>query len=198
MHIEYETKLFDDNFSSLFSFVDCSHNLKEHENAIKFSVQILVSQFRLNGYSKEHVDSAINRILSKEEDFPFPPEISGIINILERQKAEKNFLEKRDFKEQFWGLKNLLIRPQVQKGTFIYAIESCSFEAKIKDSFKVVFDEVTFISPTHNFLSKLRTSVFDHTNSNTDQIKKIFLLIIFYWHLLPLIMIHYLLQNLLG
>ena len=173
LHFEYKTKLFDENFSSLFSFINCSHTLIEHISEIKFSVQILVSQFRLNGYSKQHVDSSIDRILSRD-NFPFPPHIVNIKNTSQQKKAQKEYLEKRNFKEQFFGLKNLLTRPQTQNGIFIYAIENCSLDSEINDSFKIIFDQVTFISPTHNLLKKLNQSILKNPNSLTEKINKFF------------------------
>ena len=155
LHEDYQNTLFDDNFSSLFSFLKCPHALKKHEKEIKYCIQILVSQFRFNGYSKNHINSSIDRILSSDK-FPFPPEIIEIKENDERDKAEKEFLEKRSFKDQFYGLKHLLIRPKFQSGNFIYCIENCSLSEELNNTFNVRFDKVTFVSPQHESVKELK------------------------------------------
>ncbi len=158
LHSEYQKNLFDENFASLFSFLKCKHNLKKHETSIRTSIQILVSQFRLNGYSKAHVDSCIGRILS-HDDFPFPSSILRIKDIEQRTQAEKDFLKDRDLEKQFFGLKNLLERQDYQSGYFIYVIEGCTLESEITKDFKVEFEKVSFISPYHEDLKRFRLNL---------------------------------------
>lgn len=171
IHQEYKTKLFDENFETLFSFLKCPHSLTKHEKEIIFCTQILVSQFRLNGYSKQHVENAIDRIFSRDK-FPFPPHITAIKDHDELIKAEQLFLEQRDFKEQFYGLKYLLTRHESQNGIFIYAIENCSIDAHLKDTFKIQLDKVTFISPTHQLLNGLRKFIDENDQKSYNRIKK--------------------------
>jgi len=172
LHAEFKTKLFENNFSTLFSFINCPCSLKKHQNAIRYCVQILVSQFRLNGYSKSHVDSSIDRILSRDDQFPFPPHIAEIKDNIKLKKAKEEYLGKRDFKEQFFGLKHMLTRPEYQNGIFIFAIDNCNLDNDINDTFKVQFNQVTFISPTHDLLKNLRE--FINNNNSYININKTF------------------------
>jgi hypothetical protein len=108
-----EKDLFPKIFLWLTNYMQCRHQLNKHKRDIEFCTQILVSLFRLNGHSKKQVAGYIERILSTDRyKFPFPLEIyehnkdDSYISITEE------YLNNRDFKKQFDGLKNLMVNQE--------------------------------------------------------------------------------------
>lgn len=171
LKIELENKLFEDNFKYLFSKLMCSHTLKAHKAEIEYCTRILVSQFRLNGHSKNSVDTYINRILSTDKfSFPFPVEIARLEDKSNYHKAVDEFLDSRSFKDQFEGLRNLMILPKFKCGYFIYVLENGWLHDDLDKTLKVIFDKVTFIGPFHSLLKKLRSSVKKEDKENCHKV----------------------------
>lgn len=165
---EFETNLFDNNYKALLSFLKCPHPLKKHKKEIEYRTRIIVSLFRLKGHSKKSLDTYILRIISDDEyKFPFPPHIIEIKSKDEYKASTKIFLQNRDFDKQFEGLKNLFIAEHLKSGYFFFVIENCIFDVKVIKDFKVSFEKVTFISPVHADLKKLRKSIKEHDKENT-------------------------------
>lgn len=154
---EYED-LFESIFYSLFKLIICSHPLKKHQEQIKFYAQIIVSLFRLAGHSKESVESYVDRIISNDK-FPFPYEIREQPDKESYNKATKEFLDNRDFKKQFEGLKNLMVNAKLLSGSFFYSLQHCKLNKLLKKDFLIKFDKVTFISPWHSSLKKIRQDI---------------------------------------
>ncbi|MEO8209826.1 MAG: hypothetical protein ABI840_04665 [bacterium] len=175
LRTEYEETFFDTHFYALLSYIRCKHPLKKHKIEIQYATRIIVSLFRLKGHSKDSVDTYIGRIISKNEyKFPFPPSVFKIEEKEAYNKSAKHFLENRDFDKQFEGLKNLFITEQHKAGYFIYVIENCIIDKKIKTDFKVQFNKVTFISPEHKQLAKLRKSVRQNDKENNERTFPVF------------------------
>lgn len=170
---EYED-LFESVFYSLFKLVICSHPLKKHQDQIKYYTHIIVSLFRLAGHSKESVESYVDRIVSTDK-FPFPYDIREQPDKESYKKATKEFLENRDFKKQFEGLKNLMMNAKLLSGNFFYSVQHCKLNKLLKKDFLIRFDKVIFISPWHSSLKKLRKSVRkDDKNNYTKVFPKFF------------------------
>ncbi len=168
---EYEEKLFDENFAALLSYMICPHPLANHKTEIQYCTQILVSQFRLNGHTKESVNKYIDRVVSLNiYDFPFPHEILQRNKHESFREAAQEFLNNRYFRKQFEGLRNLMNTPKIQKGYFMYAIEDCILDDEIKENFQITFDKVTFISPDHTLLQKLKQSVLEEDEEKTFKV----------------------------
>ena len=154
---EYQKDL-DINFDALYTYIHCSHSLNEHKEKIKYCTHNLVSELRLNGATKSSLDTYIDRILS-DEQFPLPIEILQNKN-KETQKEEiAKFISGRNFKDQFYGFKNVIAAPLVQTDYFIYRIENCRLEKSIEKSFYIEMDRVVFISPFHEKLRIVRINV---------------------------------------
>ena len=148
-------KDFDINFDALFSYIQCSHSLKQHKENIKYCAQNLVSELRLNGITQASLNTYVDRILGKDS-FPLPVEILRIKDKKIREEKTSNFFSERRFKEQFYGFKNLVEASQIQSGYLIYKIENCRLEKPIENDFYAQLDQVVFISPFHNNLRKIR------------------------------------------
>lgn len=175
LKLEYEANLFEKNYLALLTHIKCKHPLKKHKKEIEYRTRIVVSLFRLKGHSKESLDTYISRIISNDEyRFPFPPDIIKIQTKEEYKASTKEFLENRDFDKQFEGLKNLFITEHHKSGFFFYAIENCVIDDKIIKDFKVSFEEVTFISPGHKDLKKLRKSIRDYDRKNSGKTFSVF------------------------
>lgn len=175
LEMEYQGNLFDKNFSTLLSFIKCKHPLKKHKKGIQYRTKILVSLFRLKGHSKTSLDTYISRIISNDEfRFPFPSSIIRIQTKEEYRASIKKFFENRDFDTQFEGLRNLFITEHHKSGFFFYVIENCIIDRGIIKDFKVCFEEVTFISPIHRDLRKLRKSIKDYDKKYNEKTFEVF------------------------
>lgn len=175
LKLDYEANLFEKNYSALLTCIKCKHPLEKHKKEIEYRTRILVSLFRLKGHTKESLDTYISRIISNDEyRFPFPPAIIKIQNKEEYKTSTKKFLESQNFDKQFEGLKNLFIAEHHKSGFFFYAIENCVIDDKVIKDFKVSFEEVTFISPGHNELKKLRKCIRDCDKENSEKTYPIF------------------------
>ncbi len=160
LHSELEKDLFSKVFLSLSNYMVCKHKLPTHKKDIEFYMQILVSLFRLNNHPRKSVDEYIDRIISGNRyNFPFPLEIYAHNKDDSYITKTEEYLNSRDFKKQFEGLKNLMINPKHRKGYFLYAINHVNIDKSFKKTFKVTIDRVTFISPYHPQFKEIKKSV---------------------------------------
>lgn len=157
---DYEANLFENNHATLLHFMKCVHPLKKHKKEIEYRTRILVSMFRLKGHSKQSLDGYVKRILSNDRyEFPLPVDIIKIKETEQYKASANEYIETRDFDRQFAGIKNLYITEHYKFGYFFFVIDNCFLSSDIKKTFKVKFDEVTFISPSHQDLKLLRRSI---------------------------------------
>lgn len=166
---ELNENLFPFAHKALFTFLVCSHPLAKHKKDIQLLTQLIITIFRFKEITKKQVSKYIERLLTRDKyEFPLP------LNILKEVQSESfielrdNFLENRDFKNQFEGLKNILEAYSTRKGYFIYPIAGIHLNDKQQKMFSVKFDKVTFISSKHQLLKKLRISV--HQNDKSEKI----------------------------
>jgi molybdopterin-biosynthesis enzyme MoeA-like protein len=174
---EFEERMFKACLDALFTYMICEHSLDTHKEEIQRLTHIIVATFRLTGFSESQVAKHIDRILLKRNnDFPLPVDILKSINDSSFKEIRDAFLEKRDFKNQFNGLINILETYKHQKGIFLFAIDGVSLRDDEEKNFKANFDKVTFYSYNHPELKTVRKAVKekDKVNKYTKVYSKFF------------------------
>ena len=160
---EYEID-FEGNLEVAYKLITCNCSLLIHINQLKYCAHSLVSEFRLKGHSEESVSKYIDRLLKR--DFPLPPEILGLNEESEKASKTKEFLQNKVFKEQLYGLRNILQANIYQSGFFIFLVKDAYLDEELKAKFMVTLDKVTFVSANHKHLENLKNNFIKRYSKN--------------------------------
>jgi len=152
---ELKENIIDETLSALVSLLRCRHKLRHHIEGINFCTLILVTEFRYRNYSEKDIRDVISKIMSKDIDkFPFPIEIKEKSNQVDYDKLREEHVRTRGFKGQFLGIKSLI---EKESNTCYLLFRINNLSSTYKD-FKLIYDDVTFISPYHSEIRLVRSS----------------------------------------
>ena len=139
-------KMFSEARSNVVSYTKCKHDIDHHKIDFIAGINCMATEFLLRNHSKTDIKNVFNRLLSRDDDFPFPPDV----DTEERRIA---FLAARTFDQQFEGMENALTQP-LKDYTFVCRV----YNASVPDDFEFTYNKVTFYSPKHEKVAGLKNS----------------------------------------
>jgi len=136
----------------IYTQIVCPHSLRSHKKSLSHMAVILAASFRLKGHSLKTTQEIVGKILTNSIDKAILPiELQNS----DRQSKE-NFLNASTFKEQFDRLGILYDAIDNNFGFFLLKIDNCYPYHNQEKTFKLAYEDVTFISPKHSDLKHLR------------------------------------------
>ncbi len=149
---ELNRNMFKSALKAIISFLKCKHDLAEHIDDLKYYTNVLVSEFLLNDRTKKDINKVFEQIMTREiSKFPFPKSLIEIHKGKDIVEAKKEFIEKRTFDQQFYGIYNIL-KEKERKNYFLFRVTGIS----AKPDFHLKYDKVTFYHPEHAKLKEIR------------------------------------------
>lgn len=148
--------IIDLTISSLISLLRCKHKLRHHIESINFWILVLVTEFRYRNYSFKDIQDIPSKIMSNDiNEFPFPKGIEAKSNQKNYDKLREGYLKTMGFEGRFLAIKSL-IEKDSNICHFLFRINNLSSMDK---EFKLIYDDVTLISPYHTEMKLVRSSV---------------------------------------
>lgn len=157
---EISENLFEFIHKALYTYIVCDHPLSKHKRDIRLLTEILITIFRFKGFTKDQVSKYVDRILTKNKyEFPLPITILSQVKSDSFEDLRKNFIENRDFKSQFEGIKNILDAYNSRSGFFIFPISGVQLRDTKEKNIEITFDKVTFYNSEHPIFESLDKNV---------------------------------------
>ena len=151
-HFEIENDFFDHLLNAIYTQLVCKHKLRFHKKELKHLSVILVSQFRLNGHTKQTVETVIRKILDNNpENIILPFDLRD-----KSEEVQTAYLSKSSFKMQFNRIKILYTTIDKNFDYFILKVNNCYPYNGQEKSFNFEYNNVRFITPMHTKLKLLR------------------------------------------
>lgn len=148
---------------NVISILTCEHPLEKHQGEIRYYSRMLVSEFIFSGFQESDLvglGGAFWRILSrkvtKDEDgvhtyFPLSEELLTYRDDPNFYQRVKQFIDNRNFQDQFLGLANLYNRKQFQL-SFLFQLPNIVFDIEDRKE-DVVVGDCALINPKSGSLS---------------------------------------------
>ena len=151
---ELKKVMFKKAMKNIISFLKCKHQLSEHQTELIYFTNLIASEYILNNIPKQDLAKFIPKILSKEiKDFPFSKsfEIKNKDRLID---AKKEFLNKRDFDNQFNGMYNL-INQKHSTEYFIFKI----YGIVPNIGFRFKYNKVEFFHPNDKKFNDVKAKI---------------------------------------
>ena len=149
---ELDRKMVKQALNFVINYLRCSHELDFHREDFIYLTKIIVSDLKFSDRSTRDLNNLIRKIMSKNvKVFPLPISISKIRSKRKFNKAAKDFMNSRTFRQQFEGILNFKEEEGVQ-GFYLIKVKRLNLE--VTD--ELIFEDIRIVNPQNKVFAKFQ------------------------------------------
>lgn len=149
--------------NSIISFLQCVHEIKEHKEDLQHYTKLIAVDLYYERVGKADVLNVFRKILSnKHWEFPFSASFESM-HKKNLKKAKEDFIESRDFVQQFQGIRAFL---REKSETYFYLFRIGNI--KCPENFYYTLGDVEFLQHNSKKVNKIKMA-FDKDETIDDK-----------------------------